>query len=154
MERWITPPSDPGKTVSHPVRPGGRPLSRATILVVDDNEVVLEVTRARLEDADFFVSVVTSPLKINPAIREFKPDLILLDVYMPVLSGRRTAEILKQYNISKGIPVLLFSGADALELEEIARDLELEGFVKKSPLNVGLVESVEKALGLDSLQDS
>lgn len=123
-------------------------MSRATILLVDDNEIVLEVTTAHLEDAGFSVVAIASPLRINPAIREYNPDLILLDVHMPVLSGRRTAEILKQYNISKSIPVLLFSGAEESELEEISTDLELEGFVNKSASSGDLVQSIEQALGI------
>ena len=122
-------------------------MSKATILVVDDNEVVLEVTKARLEDAGFAVAAVVSPLKINPAIREHEPDLILLDVYMPVLSGRRTAEILKQYNISKDIPILLFSGAEPDELEAMTQDLGLVGFVQKSAPAAELVEKIEHFLG-------
>lgn len=118
-------------------------MSKASILVVDDNEVVLEVTKAQLEDAGFSVAAVASPLKINPAIREHEPDLILLDVYMPVLSGRRTAEILRQYNISKDIPILLFSGAEPDELTEMAQDLGLAGFVRKSAPVEELVEKIE-----------
>lgn len=121
-------------------------MSRATILVVDDNEVVLEVTQARLEDAGFTVAAVLSPLKINPAIREYEPDLILLDVYMPVLSGRRTAEILKQYKISKDIPIVLFSGAEPDELSKLAEDLNLAGFVWKAAPADELVEKIESFL--------
>ena len=123
-------------------------MSRATLLVVDDNEVVLKIAKEQLEDAGFSVVTTMSPLRINPAIREHNPDLILLDVHMPILSGRRTAEILRQYKISKDIPILLLSSADDDELEKISQEFGLEGFVRKSDLGNDLVESIERALSL------
>ena len=64
----------------------GRSHSR-TILVIDDNAVVLEMTRSTLEMAGFRVFTRERTVGAIGIILEERPDLVLLDVNMPNLSG-------------------------------------------------------------------
>jgi CheY-like chemotaxis protein len=113
------------------------------ILVVDDSEIVLDVVSLTLQDAGFEVSTVGSAFKLNAAIREFGPDLILLDVMMPALSGTKAAEILGQYKFSREIPILLHSDLESDELERLVAQTGVSGFVKKSAYSLDLVPQLK-----------
>ena len=118
-------------------------MSLGTILIIDDSQIILEATKIVLEDAGYSTVIVSSPFKINAAIRETRPDLILLDVKMPVLSGTKTVQILKQYKLSKDIPILLHSELDASQLQQHVDETGASGFICKKPLGDGLVETLE-----------
>lgn len=118
-------------------------MSRGKILVVDDSEIVLEVAEMVLSEAGYDVATVASPFKLNPAIREHRPDVILLDVRMPALSGEKAAQILKQYNFSRHIPILLYSGLEEKELERLVGVTGAAGFIRKTDFGDGLAEAVE-----------
>ena len=117
-------------------------MSGQRIFVVDDNEMAREVARAVLEDGGFQVECFGSGFQLNAAIREQRPDLILLDVLMPALGGEQVAQILKRYEFSKDIPVLLYSELPAEELVSLSELIGAEGFVRKSLATVELVDQV------------
>ncbi len=117
-------------------------MSGQRVFVVDDNEMVREVARAVLEDAGFQVECFGSGFQLNSAIREQRPDLILLDVMMPALGGEKVAQILKRYEFSKDIPVLLYSELPEDELLSLVQLIGAEGFVRKSSATIDLADQV------------
>lgn len=118
-------------------------MSRGKILVVDDSEIALEVAEMALAEAGYDVATVASAFKLTPAIREHRPDVILLDVRMPALSGEKAAQILKQYNFSRHIPILLYSSLEADELERLVGVTGASGFIRKDGFGEGLAKAVE-----------
>ncbi|MEM7353816.1 MAG: response regulator [Acidobacteriota bacterium] len=117
------------------------------VLVVDDNEIELDVLRVVLEAAGFEVSTLSSVFELSTTIRHQRPDVILLDVYMPALSGDRAAAILKQYGFSRDIPVIFHSSAEADELATLTAAAGAHGFVRKTGDFDGLIETLREALG-------
>ena len=104
--------------------------SRGHILVVDDDIVVLEVTRERLEGAGFSVVTRSSALGTSAFIRKEKPDYILLDVNMPSLSGDALARLL-----SEGHPrsrVILHSSQERTSLSALAEKCGAIGVIAKT----------------------
>ena len=69
-------------------------MNRRTVLVVDDDPIVLEVTRERLEGAGYIVYVREEALGTSQWSAEFQPDIVLLDVNMPALTGLDLAQLL------------------------------------------------------------
>ncbi len=112
------------------------------IFVVDDNEVAREVARAVLEDVGYDVECFGSGFQLNGAIRQRRPDLILLDVMMPALGGEQVAKILKRYEFSKHIPVLLYSELPEDELVSLSKLFGAEGFARKASATVDLADLV------------
>jgi CheY-like chemotaxis protein len=102
------------------------------VLIVDDDKVSLIVARDMLEEAGYEVQTSTSALEANEYIYSpRRPDLILLDVVMPLLSGDRKIQFLKERESSKNIPVILISMKSREELEDIAHRSGADGFLTK-----------------------
>ena len=118
-------------------------MSKGKILIVDDSEIVLEAASIVLEDAGYEVFTESSPFKLNGAIKAHQPDLLLLDVQMPALSGERAAQILKQYKFTKEVPILLYSGLEEDELKRLVPITGASGYLRKRTLSEGLAEEVE-----------
>jgi len=99
---------------------------RKRILIVDDDEALNRTLKLSLEDTDKFV--VYSELKganALTAVKEFNPDLIILDMMMPDMDGAEVESVLSKAEISKNIPII-FLTATAREDDPLGK-----GFIKK-----------------------
>jgi CheY-like chemotaxis protein len=101
---------------------------RLLVLVVDDDIVSLEVTRERLERMGLEVAIREQSLGTSRWIIENKPDLVLLDLMMPALTGAELARLLKRH-MTKG--VIVHSSLSPDELERVARDVGAAGGISK-----------------------
>jgi len=79
------------------------------ILAVDDEPKVLAVIKKRLEFAGFEVITATEGLEGLKKARSESPDLIVLDLILPNLSGFQVCRLLKGDNSYKAIPILMLS---------------------------------------------
>ena len=122
-------------------------MSEGKVLVVDDNEIELGVLRIVLEAAGFEIQTLDSVFDLSIAIRRDRPDVILLDVMMPALSGDRAAAILQKHGFARDIPVILHSSKDAEELEAIAARAGVSGFVSKTGDFDHLLAEIRRVLG-------
>ena len=86
------------------------------ILVIDDDPVVLAMARDFLENAGYRVSVAKDAIYSNDVIYgSDPPELILMDVMMPLMSGDKKVRALKRRDRSSNIPVLLISGKEVVK---------------------------------------
>jgi len=86
-------------------------IDKKKVLLIDDNEEFCEITRLWLHHT-WRYRVVTA--KSGPAgialARKHRPDVILLDVRMPVMDGGRVAEFLMEDTSTSGIPIIFLTG--------------------------------------------
>lgn len=101
-------------------------------MVVDDDEVLLEVLRAVLQDAGHEVTVRSSSLGTSAAILRERPDLVLLDVNMPGLQGDVLARLVQQRLPAGSTRIVLHSSADQGALDDLARECGASGAIQKS----------------------
>lgn len=101
------------------------------ILAIDDEEGVLTLLKFRL--GKFGHEVITSNNGIDGIrkARMFEPDLILLDLVMPGMSGFRVCELLKSYKKTKDIPIFIFTALDRLEDVERAFEKGADDYIVK-----------------------
>lgn len=94
------------------------------VLVVDDQEPILEIIRYVLEDGGFDVKTVSQTKTIYETINNYSPDLIILDYWMPGLSGPEITKHLKSGASTKNIPVIILSALSNIKdkAEEIGAD--------------------------------
>ena len=116
------------------------------ILLVDDCEITLEVTKLTLEGAGYRITTLANPHRMVAAIREAQPDAILLDIFMPGLRGDQVVPILKNHRFSKDLPILLFSDNNPEELARTVLASGADGFVAKSDDPAELAERLRRAL--------
>jgi signal transduction histidine kinase len=85
------------------------------ILVVDDSITNLEIISDALTNAEFYVATARNGEKALQQIQDKQPDLILLDVMMPVIDGFETCKKLKTNPATQDIPVIFMTGISDTE---------------------------------------
>lgn len=91
------------------------------ILLVDDEPALRELLRATFESADVTVDEAGSGHEAQARIRRRRPDVIVLDLRMPGMSGAELCRRLKADERTAGIPIVLLTGADAEEARRAQR---------------------------------
>jgi ribonuclease P protein subunit RPR2 len=106
-------------------------------LLVDDEPALRELLRATFEGADVQVDEAASALEAEACIRARRPDVVVLDLRMPGMSGSELCTRLKGAPRTKKIPIVLLTGADDEEARR-AKDCGAEALVRKpfSPLDL------------------
>lgn len=105
--------------------------SAGTVVVVDDNEVALAYVQDVLESVGFSVKLVTSPFSVSRALREHRPDVVLIDVTMPALQGDKLVEVIRRHNLHD-CALVLYSDRSAAELDELSKACGANGYIQKS----------------------
>ncbi|MBI1277229.1 MAG: response regulator [Anaerolineaceae bacterium] len=106
-----------------------------TILIVDDDYMNRELLQAHMENARHSVLLANSGAKALEMAAAHLPDIILMDVNMPGLSGYSVCNQLKRSPITQHIPVLLMTAMDDDENIAQAAEVGADGFVSK-PFNI------------------
>lgn len=79
------------------------------ILVVDDSPSAAALNATILEEAGMIVQVVTEPTETLDVIEKFRPELVLMDMYMPDIRGDELASIIRQHPSLLSIPIVFLS---------------------------------------------
>jgi CheY-like chemotaxis protein len=101
------------------------------ILVVDDEVNSVFVLRCILEDKNYTVTEAYDGEAALRAVSIQKPDLVLLDVTMPKMSGYEVCKSIKSNPETKKIPVILVTGKDTAEDIKTALSNGANWFVRK-----------------------
>ena len=119
----------------------------ARILVIDDSDTAIEVARRTLEKSGHAVSSLKRMIGLSAVLKEDPPELVLLDLSMPGMSGEAFAKLIKQF-APNPIPIVLYSSRPRKELAEKARTLEVDGYVSKRDPPEQLILAVERTLAI------
>lgn len=117
------------------------------VLVIDDDPLLLAMAGDFLREAGFTVSTADCGIYSNNIIYSSRPpDLIVLDVVMPLMSGVKKAKLLKQREKSAHIPIILMSSKEEEELKTLAEEAMADAYLHK-PFTAGqLLEKVRALL--------
>ncbi len=120
----------------------------ATVLVVDDDPLATEVLTAVLNRAGHIVHCHDSGFGLAVAIHRFRPDVVLLDVNMPGLSGPRSLAAAGELDPSYALEtrVLLHSGMPADGLRSLAVSIGAHGSLSKPARPTQIVEAIASCL--------
>ena len=100
-------------------------LANSTVMIIDDTPLNIRVLHEILENNDYkIMAFADGEMAIN-AINQFPPDLILLDIMMPNMSGYDVCERLKNQNSTAEIPIIFISALDSSD--DKVKALELGG---------------------------
>ena len=118
------------------------------IVMIDDSELMLAMVSEVLTEAGYEVATSVNCIEANAHIfGKQKPDLILMDVMMPLLQGSTTVEILKKAEFTKNIPVLYVSSKTPEELQKMVIETGVEGYLCKPFSDEELLAKVREVIG-------
>lgn len=104
------------------------------VLLCDDDDGIVSVMKIILETAGYEVAALNSGKAILKKVEFYKPDIVLLDVWMPGIDGKEITRILKRDEEYKDIPVILVSALN--DTRKIATEVGADGFLYK-PFDMG-----------------
>ena len=99
-----------------------------SILICDDDVDILEVTKIILQQK-FNIETLTHCNDIFQNFDRFRPDLILMDLWIPDMGGEAVTRLLKSSDKTKDIPVIIFSANN--DIEKVAINAGADGYLRK-----------------------
>ena len=123
------------------------------ILIADDNEANRELLEAYLADVECDTQIAVDGQDTLDQVKSFQPDLILLDVMMPKLSGFEVCKKLKQHADTRRIMILMVTALNELGDIERAVQAGTDDFLSKPVNKLELVKRVENMLKLKDVTD-
>ena len=128
-------------------------IMNSTVLVVDDNEQNLELLVAYLEDLQCDTIAASTGVEALEIVKEKMPDLVLLDVMMPKMSGFEVCRRLKGAPQTAHIPIIMVTALSELADIERAIDSGTDDFLSKPVNKWELITRVKTMLKLKNLTD-
>jgi diguanylate cyclase (GGDEF)-like protein len=121
---------------------GRKQESNYRIVIVDDTELLAKHYAAVLEEAGMKTTVLNNPEKILDVLAVFRPDLILMDIYMPGCSGIEVAQVIRQHTDFTNMPIVYLSTEKALDQQLQALQVGGDDFLQKPISDSHLVAAV------------
>jgi DNA-binding response OmpR family regulator len=120
---------------------------RNKILLVEDSRTIQQMYRNKLTFEQFQVITADNGMEAIKILSQEKPDLILLDLMMPVMDGYKVLQVVKTDPKFSDIPVLVFSAKGQSEEVEKALNLGAAGYIVKATTKPNeVVEQIRKVL--------
>lgn len=120
-------------------------MAKKKILLVDDDPRLRELVAATLGD-DFILLQASDGMQGLEKARREAPDLIFLDVNMPILDGLQTCASLKSDNLTKAIPVIMLTGNGSPRDLQRGREAGADDYFVKPFSPLALLDKVEQLL--------
>jgi DNA-binding response OmpR family regulator len=125
------------------------PGHQKRILLVEDDEGLAQVYVTRLEAEDFSVKRVPNGEDALAAALEFKPDLVLLDVMMPKVSGFDVLDILRNTPETTNLKIIMLTALSQDADRDKAKALGVDDYLVKSQVVIAdVVEKIKEHLGM------
>ena len=123
------------------------------ILIVDDHEDNVEVLRARLEAWGYRTDTASDGEQALAAVRDTRPDLVLLDVMMPKIDGIEVARRVKSDEELRFIPIIMQTALDSTEQKVEGLEAGADDYITKPIEFAELKARLNAQLRLKSLQE-
>ena len=112
------------------------------ILIYEDDQEILFLCKKLLSNNQYRVETLSRCENVISDINCTKPNLILMDLWIPEIGGEKAISMIKENHATRHIPVLLFS-ANA-EIKEIGKKINADGYIEK-PFDINtLTETIEQ----------
>src|SRR5438067_12744333 len=128
-------------------------LPQSTVLIVDDNPQNVELLQAFLEALPVKIVTAADGIEALDKVAEHKPDLILLDIMMPRMSGFQVCRKLKNDPRTRDIQVLMVTALNELGDIEQASECGTDDFVSKPVNKFELLTRVKSLLRVRHLKN-
>lgn len=124
--------------------------AKKKILLVEDEIELVEMLRMRLEESDYQVRTALDGEQAFEAVKEERPDLVILDLMLPKIDGYKVCGLLKKDTRYAAVPIIIFSAR--AQASDIALGLEMgaDAYITKPfdpDLLVGRIHDLLRASG-------
>jgi putative two-component system response regulator len=132
-----------------------QPLFDAQVLIIDDQETNIQVVRRYLELEGYRNLLgLTDPAQGMALVERLRPDVLLLDIMMPGISGMELLERIREKPWGRHLPIIILTAADNLQTKAQALELGATDFLGKPIEPMELVLRIRNALLAKFYQDS
>ena len=124
-------------------------MARLKAMVVDDDPVALQIASAILESQGHEVIARESALGTTVAVLRERPDVVVLDIRMPGISGQELLKVIRDQDNARGDPptaFVFYSGMERSELERLVEETGALGAVEKAVAPNQLASTLEALL--------
>ncbi len=120
------------------------------ITIVEDDYAILDMYKLKFEHSNFEVTTAVNGLEGLEVIEREKPDIVLLDIRMPLMSGDEMLRDLRATDWGKDIPVIVLTNISRDEAPRTLWHLNVSDYiVKASSTPQMILEKVEKTLEIN-----
>ncbi len=118
------------------------------ILIVDDEPSIVRLLSLRLQAKNYEVSVAYDGVECVEMARKEVPDLILMDIKMPVEDGIRAFKKLLEMELTKNIPVVFMTAYPKVELIETVLKMGAKDCISKPFISEDFEQTIEMVIAL------
>ncbi|HVK56004.1 MAG TPA: diguanylate cyclase [Burkholderiales bacterium] len=116
------------------------------VLIVDDTEPLAHHHAVTLQSAGIFTDIVTDPMKLLSHLMDFRPDLVLMDMYMPGCTGAELAAVIRQFEDYISVPIVFLSTERDLDKQLTAMQIGGDDFLTKPIEPAHLIAAISSRL--------
>lgn len=102
---------------------------QAKVLIIDDDKAIGEMLKTMLEFSNYKVAVSDKPLQAKESIKNFKADLVILDVRLSGIDGTEVCDQLKKDDEFSHVPILMMSALTGIQTT--CKNAGADGFIAK-----------------------
>ena len=106
------------------------------VLIVEDDVLLLEILARNFSKSGFDVNIAINGEECMKVLGSIKPDIVLLDIVMPVMDGFEVMQQIRSSTELSAVPVIVLSNLGREEDIQRAKDLGAKGFMIKSNFTV------------------
>ena len=119
------------------------------IAIIEDDPVISQMYRMKFENEGFDVQMADNGKDGIALVKDMQPDLILLDMQMPPMTGDEALRTIRKTGWGRDIPVIILTNLGEEEAPKDLRSLGIHSYIVKADLTPRqVVERVKSALGL------
>lgn len=128
-------------------------MGQPVILIVDDNKVNIELLKAQLKPYNYSIDTAFDGEEALSKIAQTPPDMVLLDLMMPKISGYEVCKWIKQNKATQFIPVIVITALQELDDKLKAIELGADDFLVKPFNKLELITRIKSLLRMKELHD-
>ncbi len=117
------------------------------ILIVDDEPDVLKMVAFRVENAGYEPITAVDGEKALDAVKKDRPDLVILDLRLPIIDGWEVCRRMKKDAKLSAIPIIILSASTTALNAEKTKELKADDYVLKPFEPLVLLEKIKKLIG-------